>query len=356
MHALGRVGARVQGADRHVLGRVRPRRRRRLGLDQVRAERVARDRLRVPAQREVRRQELLRAADGAQGARSTATSTAPRCPGPIIKNKTFFFVDFAGLKEERGQVFVNTVPTEATRRGDFSDYRDRNGNLIPIYDPLTTRAQPERRGLRAQPLPRQRDPRRTASTRSGMNVASIYPTPERPGHLRQLHLDRQPLGARQRLHRPPRPPRGRAATASSCATATTSTSSTPRRARRRAACRRRPTPRSRFDLGPFVAGIQNTRLTTQGGAFNWTHLFGPTRRQRAARRLREDEPRDAPVGLRARSRRRASGIQGINVTEFTTRPAEPQHPGPDRHLGRARRSCRSTRSRPTTRSRTRSRG
>ena len=77
--ADGRVGARVQGADRHLLRRVRPRRRRRLRLDQVGQQRVARHRLRVPAQREVRRQELLRAAHGAQGARSTATSSAPRC-------------------------------------------------------------------------------------------------------------------------------------------------------------------------------------------------------------------------------------------------------------------------------------
>src|SRR6186713_1503325 len=79
-----------------------------------------------------------------------ALPTAPKAPldrhqfgaslsGPIIRNKTFFFFDYSGIKEERGQVFVNTVPTAATRRGDFSDYRDRNGNLIVIYDPLTTR-------------------------------------------------------------------------------------------------------------------------------------------------------------------------------------------------------------------------
>ena len=78
--------------------------------------------------------------------------------GPIIKNKTFFFVDFAGLKEDRGTVFVNTVPTEATRRGDFSDYRDLNGNLILIYDPLTTRPNPSGSGCRPRPVPGQRHP------------------------------------------------------------------------------------------------------------------------------------------------------------------------------------------------------
>src|SRR5687768_8580187 len=39
-------------------------------------------------------------------------------------NRTFFFADYAGLKETRGQVFVNTVPTARTRVGDFSDFRD----------------------------------------------------------------------------------------------------------------------------------------------------------------------------------------------------------------------------------------
>ena len=45
---------------------------------------------------------------------------------------------------------VNTVPTAATRTGDFSDYRDRNGNLIPIYDPSTTRVDAQGRIVRDQ--------------------------------------------------------------------------------------------------------------------------------------------------------------------------------------------------------------
>src|SRR6266540_4029571 len=57
-------------------------------------------------------------------------------------SRTFFFADYAGLREKRGQVFVNTVPTAQTRTGDFSDFRDTSGNLIVIYDPLTTRLNP----------------------------------------------------------------------------------------------------------------------------------------------------------------------------------------------------------------------
>ena len=93
-----------------------------------------------------------------------ALPTAPKAPldrhqfggavsGPIVKNKTFFFFDYAGQSEKRGQVFVNTVPTEAMRRGDFSDYRAPNGSLITIYDPLTTRPNPNGTGVIRDPFP-----------------------------------------------------------------------------------------------------------------------------------------------------------------------------------------------------------
>ena len=51
--------------------------------------------------------------------------------GPIIANKTFFFADYDGFRQELGRVFVNTVPTAKMRQGDFSE-------VGTIYDPLTT--------------------------------------------------------------------------------------------------------------------------------------------------------------------------------------------------------------------------
>ncbi len=55
------------------------------------------------------------------------------------QNKTFFL--FTGEKYREGTPApqFSTVPTEAMRRGDFSDYRDTAGNLITIYDPATGR-------------------------------------------------------------------------------------------------------------------------------------------------------------------------------------------------------------------------
>lgn len=111
--------------------------------------------------------------------------------GPVVlpkiyngKNKTFFFMDYFGMKERKGLTFVNTVPTAETRVGNFSNFKDLSGNLIRIYDPLTTRLNPSF------------DPSKAVSASNpqylrdlfagnvipanrinpvGLNVASIYP-------------------------------------------------------------------------------------------------------------------------------------------------------------------------------------
>lgn len=66
--------------------------------------------------------------------------------GPVIiphlyngKDKTFFFGYINGFRLSRGvQSSLATIPTVAEQQGDFSNYRDSNGNVIPIYDPATT--------------------------------------------------------------------------------------------------------------------------------------------------------------------------------------------------------------------------
>ena len=52
--------------------------------------------------------------------------------GPLVSNRTFFFADYEGLRNTKGQVNNLTLPTLKMRRGDFSE-------LLPtqIFDPTT---------------------------------------------------------------------------------------------------------------------------------------------------------------------------------------------------------------------------
>jgi hypothetical protein len=64
--------------------------------------------------------------------------------GPIFapklydgRNKTFFFFSYEGGRRRESATSSALVPTLAERNGDFSDWRDAGGNLVPIYDPTT---------------------------------------------------------------------------------------------------------------------------------------------------------------------------------------------------------------------------
>jgi hypothetical protein len=239
-------------------------------------------------------------------------------------NRTFFFADYAGLKEKRGQVFVNTVPTAQTRNGDFSDFRGTNGNLILIYDPLTTRRNPNFTGTPVtaanpeflrDPFPNNIIPQNRIHS-VGRNVASIYPLPNGPGNFDNYtstvnrEVTDNVVSGRidHRLSDKDSffvrfnwgkfeldAPQGQAA----CCL---------------------PTPAeaaARFDLGPFVAGIQNTRLTTHGAAFNYSRILSAN----FINELRAGYAHTSPFTFQSDFGIPAAeslGIRGINVTEFTT--------------------------------------
>jgi hypothetical protein len=255
-----------------------------------------------------------------------ALPTAPKAPldrhqfgaslsGPIIKNKTFFFVDYAGIKEDRGQVFVNTVPTEAARRGDFRDYRARNGNLILIYDPLTTRPNPNGTGVIRDPFPGNVIPADRLDS-VGLNVASIYPLPNGPGNFDNYTST---VNRTVRDHSFTTRVDHRAGDRDSFFVRFAYENYKLDAPQGQAACCL-PTPESaasRFDLGPFVAGLQNTRLTTHGGAFNWTHLFGPTLVNELRLGYAKTNPETVPSDF-GHEAATSLGIQGININEFTS--------------------------------------
>jgi trimeric autotransporter adhesin len=59
--------------------------------------------------------------------------------GPIVRNKTFFWFSTDNYKQRSTRNNVLTLPTAAQRAGDFSQTRNSAGQLVTIYDPLTTR-------------------------------------------------------------------------------------------------------------------------------------------------------------------------------------------------------------------------
>ena len=111
--------------------------------------------------------------------------------GPILKNNTFFFVDYQGTRIRESQTFVSTVPTGAERTGDFSDLlgTDAQGNITgQIYDPLTTDPVTNER----TPFPGNVIPPCVGSTRrsatggscldpAALNVMNLFPQPNIPG-------------------------------------------------------------------------------------------------------------------------------------------------------------------------------
>jgi hypothetical protein len=70
--------------------------------------------------------------------------------GPVViphvwgkQKRTFFYVNTTGFRAGgRVAAPIFSVPTMQERTGDFRDWVDSNGNLIPIYDPDTLRANP----------------------------------------------------------------------------------------------------------------------------------------------------------------------------------------------------------------------
>ena len=75
-------------------------------------------------------------------------------PGYNGRNKTFWFVDYEGFRRDLQNFLTATVPTVGIRNGDFSGEPNR------IYDPLTTRPDPNRPGgFIRDPFPNQQIPR-----------------------------------------------------------------------------------------------------------------------------------------------------------------------------------------------------
>ena len=100
--------------------------------------------------------------------------------GPIRRGRTFFMTSFEGLREQRQSQTTTTVPTLAQRQGDFSQTFAQNGQLIRVFDPFSTRANPAGGFIRDQfegnVIPASRmDP-------VALNVLKFFPLPNQAGN------------------------------------------------------------------------------------------------------------------------------------------------------------------------------
>jgi Carboxypeptidase regulatory-like domain/TonB dependent receptor-like, beta-barrel len=100
--------------------------------------------------------------------------------GPIQRGRTFFMTSFEGLREQRQSQTTTTVPTLAQRQGDFSQTFAQNGQLIRVFDPFSTRANPAGGFIRDQ-FEGNRIPANLLDP-VARNVLNYFPLPNQAGN------------------------------------------------------------------------------------------------------------------------------------------------------------------------------
>ena len=242
--------------------------------------------------------------------------------GAFIRDKLFYFADYYGQSSLKGITNLNSVPTAAARIGDFS------AAPFKIYDPLTAVAGVNSSGVagvfRQQFMgcdgahPNVICPNRLSQV--GLNVASIYPLPQTSAFTNNYtstanqtivdnggntRIDFHPnerdsafgrFSYERFVQSSPNPLTGGQGT---CCLPST------------------PTQAKQFDLGPYVAGLQNITLIAQGLALDETHLFSHT----LFNEFRMGYVRTNPFTTQSDYGHNAAtglGIQGLNISQYTT--------------------------------------
>ena len=107
--------------------------------------------------------------------------------GPVVipklyngRNRTFFFLSQDWFRQNQAQNAIGTVPTAAMKNGDFSQFVNASGAMIPIYDPTT-----------GAPFPGNVIPKARFSPLASSLLPSI-PDPNTPGIVSGLQSNELP--------------------------------------------------------------------------------------------------------------------------------------------------------------------
>ena len=102
--------------------------------------------------------------------------------GPVVipklyhgKNRTFFFADYEGYRRTSQQLLLGNIPTLKMRQGDFSE-------TAAVYDPLTTRANPNGTGFIRDQFPGNQIPQNRWDP-IAIKMIRAYPQPTSPARF-----------------------------------------------------------------------------------------------------------------------------------------------------------------------------
>lgn len=100
--------------------------------------------------------------------------------GPILKNKTFFFFSYEGLRWTQAVTTTGTLPTMEERDGNFGDTLNASGQVIPIYNPFSTTQDPTTGQYTRTQFQYNRIPGGMIDA-VAKNLLAYIPTPNQPG-------------------------------------------------------------------------------------------------------------------------------------------------------------------------------
>ncbi|MCX6607975.1 MAG: TonB-dependent receptor [Acidobacteria bacterium] len=98
--------------------------------------------------------------------------------GPIRKDRTFAFFNYEDYKSRRSSPRIASVPLANWRTGDFSNLLTVAGAQIPVYDPATTRNNPNGTGQLRDQFPANQVPRSRFDS-IAPKIVDLWPLPNR---------------------------------------------------------------------------------------------------------------------------------------------------------------------------------